>query len=98
MQWSEDKDIILAREIAASEIFSHRSGSRERGLIWQLIADILNAYVELNFIVSGRSVRDRFTLLTRKHKSKTSKEIKGSGIAVEDKKNIKKCDINFCDI
>ena len=84
MHWSEEKDIILARKIAGSQIFSHRSGSRERGLMWQSIANTLNAYHDLNFIVSGRSVRDRFTLLTRKYKSKTAKEVKGSGIAVED--------------
>ena len=84
MHWSEEKDIILARAMAASEIFSHRSGSRERGLIWQSIADDLNAYTELSFIVTGRSVRDRFTLLARKHKSKTAKEQRGSGISVDD--------------
>ena len=84
MHWSEEKDIILAREIAISQIFSHRSGSREKGLMWQSITDNLNAYRDLNFMVSGRSVHDRFTLLTRKHKSKTAKEIRGSGISVED--------------
>ena len=47
----------------------------ERGAV---IASNLNCHKNL-FEVTARGVRDRFTLLSRRHKSKTSREIKGSG-------------------
>ena len=59
------------------------SGSREQGAVWQVIASNLNCHKDL-FEVTARSVRDRFTLFSRRHKSKTSRELKGSGTSGEE--------------
>ena len=48
-----------------------------------MIASNLNCHKDL-FEVTARSVRDRFTLFSRRHKSKTSRELKGSGTSGEE--------------
>ena len=63
MQWNEERDILLLREMAGSGIFLKKSGSRERGNSWQNIAKNLNAYND--FIVTLRAVRDRFPNIMR---------------------------------
>lgn len=78
MQWTEEKDMEMLRQMAASGIFTHKCGSRERGQVWQNIAAILNLME--GYAVNPRSVRDRFTNLMRKYKAKNNKEIRGSGL------------------
>ena len=34
MQWNDVKDIEMMKQMAASDIFSYKSGSRERGQVW----------------------------------------------------------------
>ena len=48
-----------------------------------MIVSNLNCHKDL-FEVTARGVRDRFTLLSRWHKSKTSRELKGSGTGGEE--------------
>ena len=68
--------------MAASGIFQTISGSRERGNSWENIAINLNAYID--FIVTLRAVRDRFTNIMRKYKSKARQKIAGSGLGGEE--------------
>ena len=83
MNWTEDKDILLLKEMGGQGIFHYKAGSRERGAVWQLIASNLNCRKDL-FVVTARGVRDRFTLLSRRYKSKTSRELQGSGTGGEE--------------
>lgn len=62
MNWTEEKDIILVKEMGGQEIFHYKAGSRERGAVWQVIASNLNCHKDL-FDVTARVVRDRFTFL-----------------------------------
>lgn len=77
MTWVESKDLMLLRVVAAEGVFMHKFGSRERGKIWQAVASELNTYPGFN--VTARSVRDRYTVLSRKHKTKNSQEQRESG-------------------
>ena len=67
MQWNEEKELLLKREMASLGVFQHKSESRERDQVWQQIATNLNAYP--SFSVTFRAVRERFTSIMRKYKS-----------------------------
>ena len=82
MHWTEEKDLLMMREMAAKGVFNHRSGSRERGQVWQNIATSLNAYEE--FLVTARAVRDRFTTLMKKYQAQTNADLKRSGIGGDE--------------
>jgi len=81
MVWLENNDILLLREILHIQPWTFRHGSPERKSRWDEIAAILNSLEEPYFKVNARSVRDRYTLLAKKHKAKISKENKASGIS-----------------
>ena len=82
MQWSDDKDLEMMKKMAANGIFSYKSGSRERGQLWQTIATHLNSLD--GFLVTKRSARYHFTTLIRKYKARMNKEVKGSGTAGDE--------------
>ena len=42
MDWTEEYDIILLREVLAQDPCSYKAGPRKRGQILQSIADVLN--------------------------------------------------------
>ena len=42
MEWTDEHDVLLLREIVAGELFTHKKGSPERGKIWEAIQDQLN--------------------------------------------------------
>ena len=67
MQWNEEKEVFMFREMAGKGIFDYKSGSRERGNLWQEIAYNLNNYE--GFSVTARAIRDRFTSVMKKYKS-----------------------------
>jgi hypothetical protein len=75
MSWNEIKDVLLMRQMVG--IFEHRAGStkRERGNI----AQKLNTDELFDAALTARGARDRFTLLSRRHKAKTSSELKSTG-------------------
>ena len=83
MDWTEEHDIILLREVLAQDPYSYKTGSRERGQVLQTIADVLNNMQQPQFKVTSRSIRDHLNSLLSKFKSKTNKELKASGIEVE---------------
>ena len=82
MEWTEQKDVILAREILLCEPFKYRAGSKERGSVWSQIATNLNTHP--GFTVSQRAVRDRFGILEKKAKKRKREIENGTGISPED--------------
>ena len=66
MQWNEERDVILLREMAIFH-FQYKADSRERGNSWQEIATSLNSYE--NVFVSH--------IVKRVH-AKTRKEVAGT--------------------
>ena len=83
MTWAEKKDLLLMREMGAPGVFHYKTGSRERGNVWQIIADILNQH-EGPFEVTARSVQDRFNTISKKHSIKTTKELTRTGEGGEE--------------
>ena len=82
MQWNEEKDLILMGEMASLGVFQHKSGSREKGQVWQQIATNLNGYP--NFSETPCAVRERFTTIMRKYKAKIRKEVQGTGLGGQE--------------
>ena len=83
MEWTEQKDVMLAREIFLGEPFKYRAGSKERGSAWSQIANNLNTHP--GFTVSmQRAVRDRFGILEKKVKKRKREIENGTGISPED--------------
>lgn len=83
MDWTENHDVVLCREILVTDPFQSKQRTVQRGKLWQSIADHLNDGVELKFKVSKRGVRERYALLAEKFKKKTRNEEKASGIDTE---------------
>lgn len=83
MRWSQAHDILFLREVLFQEPYQHRHGSVERGDIWEEIANTLNKIAEPKFTVSKRSVRDRYSTLSKNYKKRNSEEMKASGISPE---------------
>ena len=75
-------DVENDNVVLALGIFESKSGSRERGAIWQNIAENLNNFQE--FAVTARSLRDHFTTLMKKYKLKTRQEVWGIGLKGEE--------------
>ena len=87
MEWTEDHDVILLREILASDLFSFKKGSVVRGERWESITEKLNQVKTLSFhLKDKRAVRDRWVLLQKK--AKMHREETASGISVDDMSEI----------
>lgn len=85
MEWTEDHDILLMREMMVSDLFLYKKGSPNRGLVWDSIVENLNKIKTPVFgLKDKRSVRDRWTLLKTKYKKKSNEEEAASGIEVDD--------------
>lgn len=86
MIWSDNHDILLCREILASDPFANtRKGTIQRGKLWKIIAHNLSGISEPPFKadLDQRSVRDRYTKLSNKLRAKLKYEKKASGIATD---------------
>ena len=64
--WKPIHERLFEREILLVEPYMHKQGSKERGQAWKLIVENLNSNLSPSFIVSVRSVRDRFVKLIQK--------------------------------
>ena len=84
MEWTEEHDIQLARELLLSEPFRFKPRSVERGKVWQEVTNRLNENRLIHFRVTKRSTREHFSLLSEKFKAKRKNEAKQSGIDVQD--------------
>ena len=56
MQWNNYRDIMLMREVAALGVLTQKSGSKERGQLWQQVADALNE--NDNFYATARDYEE----------------------------------------
>ena len=80
MAWTYEHDILLCREILVEEPFRFKAGTREKGQVWDKIANNLNKNCTgLRFSVNQRGVRDRFTVIERSFKRKMAAEERESG-------------------
>ena len=82
MQWNNDRDVMMMREVTALGVLVHKSGSKERGQLWQQVADSLNENEEI--YVTARGVRDRLMTIMKKHRIHMNKEKKLSGEGGEE--------------
>ena len=57
MTWSVDHDVLLCREILVEEPFRFKAGTKERGQVWDKVANSLNSCKELRFLVKQRGVK-----------------------------------------
>ena len=84
MEWTDDHDKILLREIIATDLFLYKKGSPDRGKIWETIVERLNKVDQPKFTIKEkRAVRDRWNLLQAKFKRKQQEELAASGIDCE---------------
>ena len=87
MEWTDQHDVLILREMIFSDVFSFKKGSVSWGNAWDPIAEKLNQIDSPQFrIKDKRGVRERWELLRRKCKSKNREEEEASGIVVEDLK------------
>ena len=77
MQWNDDKDVLLMREVLGKSMLILKPGTQERGQAWQRVADELNALD--GFHLTGRAVRDRIMTLIKKFKVKINKDKNQTG-------------------
>lgn len=85
MEWTEEHDVLLLREILGSNVFVVKKGSPARGLAWEAIVESLNKIESPKFqLKDKRAVRERWVLLRKKFTKKMSEEEKESGISVDD--------------
>ena len=85
MTWTMENDLILCREILLIKPYAYKSGTKESGAAWTMIANDLNSVREVKFQVTQKSVRDRCKLLIDKFKRQMREEEGASGIVVEPK-------------
>ena len=80
MEWKEEHDVLLCREILVSQPFKFKERTVERGKIWDHIANRLNNCQTLKFRVNKRSVRERFKLIKEKFKRKFKRKKRRRGL------------------
>ena len=83
MEWTEEHDVFLCREVLLLDPFQYPYRSKERGDVWGQVAINLNSS-NPKFKVSKRSVRDRLALLQSRYKEKMKREEMASGIDCEE--------------
>ena len=69
-----EKDIHMMRGMASKGIYENKSGSRERGVTWQNMAENLNNCEE--FALTVRSLRVHFTTLMKSTSPKQDEKSK----------------------
>ena len=74
MEWTNNHDIALAREVLLLEPYRHKARTVERGKVWQKIADNLNSHAVLRFLVTKKSVREHLKLLLDKYRARMQKK------------------------
>ena len=90
MEWTEKHDRYLCDEILILEPFRCKKGSPARGQIWEKIASNLNELQLPQFKVTTRAVRERYTLICEKFKTKMRREQRASGIEVPELSEVEK--------
>ena len=84
MEWTEAHDLILAKEVRASEPWMFKPRTVDRGKVWNVITDRLNDETSVKFQVKKKNVQEHFKLLLDKFKAKRKHQAKLSGVDIED--------------
>lgn len=84
MEWTEAHDLILAKEVRASEPWMFKPRTVDRGKVWNAITDRLNDETSVKFQVKKKNVQEHFKLLLDKFKAKRKHQAKLSGVEIED--------------
>ena len=96
IEWTENHDLLLMREMLISDLFLYKKGSTNRGLVWDSIVENLNLIETPVFgLKDKRSVRDRWTLI--KYKKKTREEEAASDVAADEPTKIESLIEELCD-
>ena len=80
MRWTQDHEIVFLRQVLLFEPWQYKTGSSERGKVWEMLSDTLNANTTIYFKVTARSLRDHLRLKLDQFKRKMKNEEKASGI------------------
>ena len=83
MQWTEEHEEMLCREVILHDLFQYKDMSSERGQCLDRIAEPLNAVTNIWFKVDQRSLRDKLKKLLKDFLAKKNKEERSSGINPE---------------
>ena len=62
MEWTETHDLILAKEVRASEPWIFKARTVDRGKVWNAITDRLNDETSVKFQVKKKNVQEHFFL------------------------------------
>ena len=73
MEWSDDHDLMLCREILYEDSFHFKKGSPDRGEVWSKIARSLSSCTELKFTLLQAKYKE--TSRTDEERSGTSREM-----------------------
>ncbi|XP_020622553.1 uncharacterized protein LOC110060143 [Orbicella faveolata] len=84
MEWTGAHDLILAKEVRASEPWIFKLRNADRGKLWNAITDSLNDETSLRFQVKKKNVQEHFKLLLDKFKAKQKHQAKLGGVDIED--------------
>ena len=85
VEWTDDHDLLLMREMVLSDLFLFEKGSPNGGIVWDSIVENVNRIENPVFrLKDKRSVRDRRTLLKTKYKKKTKGEETANGVDMAD--------------
>ena len=74
MEWTSNHDVMFCREVLVSQPFQFKSGSRERGHCWDLIATLLNSFDQPVFKVDQRALRDHLNKLMKRYSKKKQRK------------------------
>ena len=88
--WTEQRDVLMLKEVAAEGVLQHKLKTRERGSGWLAVANKLKANIPA-VDITGRSIRDHFGMLARKHRinmAKQEKETGGGGEELTEKEKL----------
>ena len=84
MEWTEAHDLILAKEVRASEPWMFKPRTVDRGKVWNAVTDRPNDETSVKFQVKKKNVQEHFKLLLDKFKAKRKHQAKLSGVDIED--------------
>nr|XP_058972959.1 uncharacterized protein LOC131799266 [Pocillopora verrucosa] len=96
MEWKEEHDLLLYREILVYQPYKFKERTVERGKIWEEISNHLNTCETAKFRVNKRSVREQFKLIKEKFKRKIREEENLLGIDVEPTSELKQALEEIC--
>ena len=85
MSWNKEKDILTMREMTNKGIFESKSGSRERGTIWQNIDNNLNNCKEFG-VTAEADTQKRQSFIENLTKKAQKMRKKRNGKIWKDKK------------